>query len=1211
MDEGMDDGLVKTGIDIIGEVPWGTHFCQFYQTKEDLLDTLVPYFKAGLENNEFCMWITSDPLSAEEAGKAMHLAVSDFADRLSRGQIEILPHTDWYLKGGSFDQQRVLDGWVDKLNAAVAAGYAGLRLTGNTFWLEKQDWESFTDYEAAVNGVIGKYHMLALCTYSLDKCGATEVMDVIRNHEFALIRKEGQWEIIENAAYEQAKQAVLESEKKYRQLMESLQEGVWVIDKDAYTTFVNPRMAEMLGYSADEMLGKPLFSFIDESNLSVARERMERRRRGIKEEVEFNFRRKDGSQLWALISAAPLTDVSGQFSGVIAGIVDVTERRRSERALRESEERYRTIVETSQEGIVIGSPDGSFVFVNQRMADMLGYAKEEILGRTGLDFMDEDQKGLVTSSRRRLKEGQVVHAEYKFRRRDGSTMWTLSSASGIYDGAGEHLGNLAMHVDVTERKQAEESLRRKQSEIEALFDNSPAGLVLFDAAPPYTVLVHNKYYQELFAEPFRSRGMVGLNIYQYAPEVEAAGIVRVFDEVVRTREPKSFLDFPYESNPPKRSWFNWHILPIILDGKVVALVSMTTDVTDRHEALEALRESEAQLKKAQEIAHLGSWELDLLTNRLTWSDEAYRIFGLQPQEFDATYEGFLDAVHPDDRASVDSAYSSSLAEGRDTYAIEHRIVRRSDGEIRFVSERCEHIRDRSGRVSRSVGMVHDITERKQAEESLRETRDHLDSLLNYANAPIIVWDPEWRITKFNRAFQRLTGHSESEAVGQRLDMLFPRESREESLSQIRRAMAGERWETVEIPILRVDGEVRTVLWNSANIHAFDGVTTIATIAQGQDITERKLAEKALRESEEGYRHVFEAAMDGFWVTDLSGRLLQVNDAYCQMSGYTRQELLGMRVSDVDAVEKPEETAEHIKRVLSQGQDRFETRHRHKDGKLIDIEVSVKYSDIRGGQLIVSARDITERKQAEKAVQMLNETLRERAQLLEAANKELESFAYSVSHDLRAPLRSIDGFSLALLEDYASKLDDEGKDYLQRVRAASQMMGQLIDDMLELSRISRTELHWKKLDLSALTQKIARELQGSDRRRQAEFVVAPNLSVYGDAPLLRAALENLLSNAWKFTGKRGMAKIEFGAVKKDGERVYFVRDNGAGFDMKYVGKIFEPFQRLHSKNEFSGTGVGLATVRRIINRHGGRIWAEGKVGDGATFYFTLSENRGEE
>jgi light-regulated signal transduction histidine kinase (bacteriophytochrome) len=260
--------------------------------------------------------------------------------------------------------------------------------------------------------------------------------------------------------------------------------------------------------------------------------------------------------------------------------------------------------------------------------------------------------------------------------------------------------------------------------------------------------------------------------------------------------------------------------------------------------------------------------------------------------------------------------------------------------------------------------------------------------------------------------------------------------------------------------------------------------------------------------------------------------------------------------------------------------------------------------------IAQGQDITERKKAEEAVRTLNEALQQRAAELEAANKELESFAYSVSHDLRAPLRSMDGFSLALLEDYAGKLDDEGKDYLQRVRAASQTMGQLIDDMLSLSRVTRADIHWRKVDLSSLAQKIAQDLQDREPKRRVELTVASGLSAQGDAALLRVALENLLSNAWKFTGKRGLAKVEFGAMKEDGQQVYYVKDNGVGFDMNYAGKLFEPFQRLHSKDEFSGTGVGLATVRRVISRHGGRIWAEGKVGDGATFYFTLNANRGE-
>jgi len=226
--------------------------------------------------------------------------------------------------------------------------------------------------------------------------------------------------------------------------------------------------------------------------------------------------------------------------------------------------------------------------------------------------------------------------------------------------------------------------------------------------------------------------------------------------------------------------------------------------------------------------------------------------------------------------------------------------------------------------------------------------------------------------------------------------------------------------------------------------------------------------------------------------------------------------------------------------------------------------------------------------------------------LEAVNKELESFSYSVSHDLRAPLRGIDGFSQALLEDYSEKLDESGRDFLQRIRASTQRMGQLIDDMLNLSRVTRSEMRREGVDLSALADRIVKDLQEKQPERQVEFLIAPGLMTDGDAQLLKVALENLLGNAWKFTGKHSPARIEFGATKVQGKLAYFVRDDGTGFDMTYAGKLFIPFQRLHPLTDFPGTGIGLATVRRIIQKHGGGVWAEGKVGKGATFYFTLPD-----
>lgn len=235
---------------------------------------------------------------------------------------------------------------------------------------------------------------------------------------------------------------------------------------------------------------------------------------------------------------------------------------------------------------------------------------------------------------------------------------------------------------------------------------------------------------------------------------------------------------------------------------------------------------------------------------------------------------------------------------------------------------------------------------------------------------------------------------------------------------------------------------------------------------------------------------------------------------------------------------------------------------------------------------------------------LEETVKLRTNELTASNKELEAFSYSVSHDLRAPLRAIDGFSQALIEDYGDKLDETAASYLKRVRKGAQKMGTLIDDLLQLSRVTRLEMKYARIDLSAMTEKIIQGLRTDEPKRDAEIFIAPDLTATGDAGLMQIMLQNLLGNAWKYSGKKNRSVIEFGSLKQDDELVYFIRDNGAGFDMRYVSKLFGAFQRLHTEDEFPGTGIGLATVQRIINRHGGRIWAEGAVGEGSCFYFVL-------
>jgi PAS domain S-box-containing protein len=398
------------------------------------------------------------------------------------------------------------------------------------------------------------------------------------------------------------------------------------------------------------------------------------------------------------------------------------------------------------------------------------------------------------------------------------------------------------------------------------------------------------------------------------------------------------------------------------------------------------------------------------------------------------------------------------------------------------------------------------------------------------------------------------------------------------------------------------------------IFTADDIAFVQSVADllGQAI-QRKQGEEALRESEERYRRLAENAHDLIAEVSFDGSLLYVSPNHKEVLGYDPSELVGRSSFELM---HPDDLAD-VTAMFGTQPAQVMFRFQHKNGEWRWFEGAGKAFWTGSGEhrAVIISRDATERMRAEEEIRRLNAQLErrvlERTAQLEAANNELGAFSYSVSHDLQAPLRHINGFTKLLLGGYADKLDERGKHYLDRVCSATEHMGQLIRDLLSLSQVVRADMQWQPVNLSALAQTVAEESQKTQPERQVEFVITAGLVVRGDARLLRVALDNLLGNAWKYTSKNPHARIEFGVMQVNGQPAYFVRDDGAGFDMAYAGKLFGAFQRLHRSDEFEGSGIGLATVQRIIHRHGGRIRAEGAVEQGATFYFTLAPSSSNE
>ncbi len=931
-------------------------------------------------------------------------------------------------------------------------------------------------------------------------------------------------------------QALQKSEEEFRRIVATANEGIWVLDADVRTTFVNARMAEMLGYSGEEMMGRPFTDFMFEEDTPDHLERTGRRRQGRSETYERRFHCKDGQTMWALVSATPVFDDQHRYQGSFGMFTDITERRRAEEALRESEQRYRLVFENSP-----------------------------------VSIWEEDFSGVKSLFDDLKKEG-VSDIETHFARHPEIVL---------------QCADLARIVDVN---RAALTLHAAANKEELL-----AGLV-----NTFTPESFDTFRQELVRLWNGETGMTG-------------------DAVVKTL-----------AGVPRNVTVYYSVCPGYEETLSKVLVSLA-DITERKQAEEGIRQSEEKYRtliqkiRAAVVVHGADTQI------LTSNSMAQELLGLTEDQLlgkmavDPAWHFFREdgTAAALDEYPVNRVLTSRRALNNCILGV-HRPNQENDV---WVLVNGDPVFGKEGEVAQVIVTFIDITERKRVESALAQREYEYRTLAENSPDVIVRYDREGRRIYVNPEFERVNRLTAQQALGKTpaelSTELLPKA--DQFMEKLMEAMDSGTAAKIDLSWSK-DG--KPVYWFVRVVPEFDAagkVTSALTI--WSDISERKIAEEEIHKlnaeleqrvrertrqlaaSEERMRQFFERQLVGMAITSPEKGWLHVNDKICEMLGYSREELTRLSWAEMTYPEDLAPDVAQFERMLRGEIDNYmlEKRFVRKDGSIVFTNLAVgcvRRTDRSVDYVLALLEDITERKRAEESILKLNVELQQRARALEDANLELESFSYSVSHDLRTPLRAIDGFAHILLDDYAGKLDEEGKRLLKVVRDNTSRMGQLIDDMLKFSRTGRVELTFSGIDMEGMAHAVFEELQPSIGTTKPQLEIEHLPPARGDSAMMRQVFVNLLTNAIKFSRLRDPAKIKVGGAIKGDEAVYYVKDNGVGFDMQYVDKLFGVFQRLHGVTEFEGTGIGLAIVKRIVTRHGGRVWAEGKPNEGATIYFAL-------
>ena len=867
-----------------------------------------------------------------------------------------------------------------------------------------------------------------------------------------------------------------------RTLLESLIEGVVIIDNSGTILLVNAAAEQMFGYQRKELIGKPQTVLIPERFRKVHEEHQASyfAEPGIKPVdllLDLAGRRRDGSEFPVEISLSYIETINGIL--VMGLVSDITLRKQFETRLRESEEQFHIQVEGVKDyAIFMIDTQGNVLNWNAGAERLKGYRADEIIGTHFSCFYPEGERNAGKPEedlKKAAVEGRLVDEGWRIRK-DGSSFWAAVIITAQFDESGNLRGFSKVTHDISGRKKAEDALRFSEARYRALFRDNPTMIVTLDA--DLTMLSANLV----------CTSQLGYTI----DELEGLSVLKLF--------------------------------------------------------------------------------------------------------------------HEDDRAAVAEQLLICLQNPNQVNRWQFRKIRK-DGGLLWVEETAQAVYDLDGALNLLV-VCQDVTERKRMEDALRESEERFRATFNQAAVGICHVAPDGHLLRINQKYCELVGYTEEELIALTIKEITHPDDQETSMQNYQLLLEG-KLENYSLGkrYIRKDGSIVWVNLTASKV--FDaGGNPIFAVGVIEDISERKLAEEALRLSEERYRRLYNDTPVMLHSIDHDMRLVSVSNYWLETLGYERNEVLGRIFTEFLTAASCSYATEVVLPGFFRTGSVKEVPYQimKKNGEILEVQLSAIAERNSEGKVVRSLAvmvDVTERKRAEEEIERLNVSLTARAVDLEYANRELEAFNYTVAHDLRNPLNVISSYCQVIMEMCSANLGEQCMHYIQETYDGTLRMSGLIEALLDFSLLTHAELNRNRVDLSRMAKEVAAERKGTDAARRVEIRIADGIVANGDAILLRVVLANLLDNAWKYTVTREEAVLEFGVKEIGGEPVYFVRDNGSGFDNAVAEKIFAPFQRLPGTEKCRGFGIGLATVERIIRRHGGRVCAEGEPGKGATFYFTLS------